>query len=307
MGGALLNGIRVARHQLWQCTVIERTTSGAVGGAVGASQETRRHYRLHKYRIYRHKSDGTVAQHGVASEQLPTGTAAMATATATGTGSATGTTATATAISLAFPVTPDATPLRSTEGELIYAYLPVTAVGLGFAIHADFELVASRQEVSDSHAANHVLLGRIPNLFVHAVLSDPSLGEDAFPICTAALELEPTHEPALEPAWVIRIGDPPANPCDHRVSQPMRPPRQPAHTVTASASPCDHRVSQPTRSPRQPTHTITAPRGRHTPTHPHTWGAGATWAAALSFGQSSGVHAGTAPTINAHARPLMTL
>jgi hypothetical protein len=57
---------------------------------------------------------------------------------------------------------------------------PVTAVGFAFAINADFELVASRQEVSDSVDGNHVLLGRIPPLFVHAVLSDPVLGEDAF-------------------------------------------------------------------------------------------------------------------------------
>jgi hypothetical protein len=61
------------------------------------------------------------------------------------------------------------------------ADLPVNGVGFGFAIHADFELVASRQDVSDTHSANHVLLGRIPRLFVHAVLSDPALGEDAFP------------------------------------------------------------------------------------------------------------------------------
>ena len=56
----------------------------------------------------------------------------------------------------------------------------MTSAGLPFALHADFELVASRQDVSDSHAANHVLLGRVPRLFVHAVLSDPALGEEAF-------------------------------------------------------------------------------------------------------------------------------
>jgi hypothetical protein len=37
------------------------------------------------------------------------------------------------------------------------------------------------EQVSDSHSGNHVLLGRIPPLFVHALLSDPLLGEDAFP------------------------------------------------------------------------------------------------------------------------------
>ena len=35
--------------------------------------------------------------------------------------------------------------------------------------------------MSDSDHGNHVLLGRVPPLFVHAVLSDPALGEDAFP------------------------------------------------------------------------------------------------------------------------------
>ena len=34
--------------------------------------------------------------------------------------------------------------------------------------------------MSDSHSANHVLLARVPKLFVHAVLSDPALGEEAF-------------------------------------------------------------------------------------------------------------------------------
>ena len=34
--------------------------------------------------------------------------------------------------------------------------------------------------MSDTHSGNHVLLARVPKLFVHAVLSDPALGEDAF-------------------------------------------------------------------------------------------------------------------------------
>ncbi len=42
--------------------------------------------------------------------------------------------------------------------------------------------------MSDSHSGNHVLLGRIPRLFVHAVLSDPQLGEDAFPIYLPDIE-----------------------------------------------------------------------------------------------------------------------
>jgi hypothetical protein len=79
-------------------------------------------------------------------------------------------------------VSAEGVPVRSAEGEMVFAYLPVTAAGFGFGMHADFELVASRQDVSDSHSANHVLLGRIPKLFVHAILSDPILGEDAFPV-----------------------------------------------------------------------------------------------------------------------------
>jgi hypothetical protein len=82
---------------------------------------------------------------------------------------------------LAFPVDNALAPLRSADGELVFAYLPVCSGGFGFAINADFELVASRQDVSDSHSGNHVLLGRIPALFVHAILTDPALGDDAFP------------------------------------------------------------------------------------------------------------------------------
>ena len=82
-----------------------------------------------------------------------------------------------TTISLAFPVDDQLAPLRTAEAEHVFAYLPVTVAGLGFAINADFELVASRQDVNDSHSGNHMLLGRIPCLFVHAVLADPMLGE----------------------------------------------------------------------------------------------------------------------------------
>ena len=91
------------------------------------------------------------------------------------------TTTATTSIALAFPVDADERPQRSADGEQVFAFLPVTAAGFGFAIHADFELVASRQDVSDAHSGNHVLLGRIPRLFVHALLVDPRLGEDAFP------------------------------------------------------------------------------------------------------------------------------
>ena len=151
-GGAVLKGISVVSHRLSQCTIIER-----VENAAGASTETRRHFRQHTYAIHQFNKS----------------------AASSSSSSTTATTATTT-ISLAFPVNDDLSPQRSTDGELIFAYLPVTAAGFGFAIHADFELVASRQDVSDAHSGNHVLLGRIPRLFVHAVLSDPVLGEDAF-------------------------------------------------------------------------------------------------------------------------------
>ena len=78
---------------------------------------TRREYRLHRY---------TIRQYRDPKAQL----------------------AATTSIALAFPVSADLTPQRSAHGELVFAYLPVSAAGLPFALHADFELVASRQEVS---------------------------------------------------------------------------------------------------------------------------------------------------------------
>ena len=152
LGGALLKGLRVVRHALDHVSIIERVESTADGSV---PKETRRHYRLHKYTLHQFK-DGAA--------EAPAGRAAALTT-----------------ISLAFPVGADSSPQRSVDGELIFAFLPVTAAGFGFGIHADFELVASRQDVSDSHSGNHVLLGRVPRLFVHAILADPALGEDAFP------------------------------------------------------------------------------------------------------------------------------
>ena len=117
----------------------------------GKATETRRRFRLHEYTIHKYKSSaGTGANASGASAS-----------TSTGTGKAAMTT-----ISLAFPVDEELRPLRVVEGELVFAYLPVTAAGFQFAINADFELVASRQDVSDNHSGNHVLLGRIPPLFV---------------------------------------------------------------------------------------------------------------------------------------------
>ena len=151
----ILKGISVVSHTLDQCTIIQRENT----------TETRRHYRLHSYQILKYKPGST------------TGGAVVPGA---GAGAAAAARPATTTISLAFPVDDTLAPMRSAEGELIFAYLPVTAAGFGFGINADFELVASRQDVSDSHSGNHVLLGRIPPLFVHSILTDPALGEDAF-------------------------------------------------------------------------------------------------------------------------------
>jgi hypothetical protein len=149
----VLKGISLISHKLSHCSIVQRENT----------IETRRHYRLHSYTILKYKN---VNRSGVERTSGEAGKTKMEDATTT--------------ISLAFPVDDKMVPLRSAEGELIFAYLPVIAAGFGFAINADFELVASRQDVSDSHGSNHVLLGRIPSLFVHAILTDPALGEDAF-------------------------------------------------------------------------------------------------------------------------------
>jgi hypothetical protein len=160
-GDAILKGISVVSHRLSQIS-IERVegTAGGGGGAV-----SRRHYRLHTYTIHKRLAGGGGATSAAAAPSAPTAASAGAAAPTT-------------VLSLAFPVSDGLAPRRSADGEQVFAYLPVTSAGLPFALHADFELVASRQDVSDSHAANHVLLGRVPRLFVHAVLSDPALGEE---------------------------------------------------------------------------------------------------------------------------------
>ena len=106
-----------------------------------------------------------------------------------------------TTISLAFPVDEKLTPLRTAEGENIFAYLPVTGAGLSFAINADFELVASRQDVNDSHSGNHMLLGRVPALFVHAILTDPVLGESAFPTYLPDMDVVSRYQTGSGRKW----------------------------------------------------------------------------------------------------------
>jgi hypothetical protein len=140
---AVLKGVTVVRHRLEQCTIVESvtakaprgdgdpTTAAAAATTTTTTAESRRRFRLHNYTIHKYKK-----QLSAPSSSLSSSSSAPAT----------------TVISLAFPVSDDWSPLRSEEGELVFAYLPVTAAGFGFAIHADFELVASRQDVSDSHS-----------------------------------------------------------------------------------------------------------------------------------------------------------
>ena len=140
---AVLKGVTVVRHRLEQCTIVESvtakaprgdgdpTTAAAATTTTTTTAESRRRFRLHNYTIHKYKK-----QLSAPSSSLSSSSSAPAT----------------TVISLAFPVSDDWSPLRSEEGELVFAYLPVTAAGFGFAIHADFELVASRQDVSDSHS-----------------------------------------------------------------------------------------------------------------------------------------------------------
>eukprot|EP01043_Picozoa_sp_COSAG02_P018063 COSAG02_NODE_833_length_16656_cov_42.746814_1_plen_715_part_10 len=142
VANGVLKGVSVVSHKLSQVTIIERRDAIV----------TRRLYRLHSYTILKYKSDTSKTNSAYRTTSDQSGGKLPATTT----------------ISLAFPVDDKLAPLRSTDGELIFAYLPVTAVGFGFAINADFELVASRQDVNDSHSGNHVLLARVPPLFVHA-------------------------------------------------------------------------------------------------------------------------------------------
>ena len=130
--GAMLRGVSVVSHLLSHCAIVESVAHGAA-----AATETRREYRLHKYTIKQYRASGAAV--------------AAAAAAASSSSSAAPLSATTT-ISLAFPVSADLAPQRSAHGELVFAFLPVTAAGFGFALHADFELVASRQEVSDPKA-----------------------------------------------------------------------------------------------------------------------------------------------------------
>jgi hypothetical protein len=115
----VLQSISVMSHKLSQCIIVEQEISSSLGGVV----ENQRHFRLHSYTIHKHKVSS-----GASGAQMPA----------------------TTTITLAFPVDDAQAPMRSADGESVFAYLPVTSAGFGFAINADFELVASRQDVSKS-------------------------------------------------------------------------------------------------------------------------------------------------------------
>ena len=197
LGEAVLKGINVVSHRLLECTIIERSERAAdggnadgVGGGAATVTESHRHYRLHHYTIRKHKGGAPSS----APKSSPT-----------------------TTISLAFPVSADQTPQRSSEGELVFAYLPVCAAGFGFAIHADFELVASREDVSDRHHGNHVLLGRIPPLFVVSV---PVLCNN--PLCGATLTFSLPPAPYQTPTARIAFRPGARRGCDFHVPSQCR-------------------------------------------------------------------------------------
>ena len=57
----------------------------------------------------------------------------------------------------------------------VFAYLPVTSSGLPFAIQADFDLVASRQELDHDSAWNHHVRGHVADAVAHILQTDPLL------------------------------------------------------------------------------------------------------------------------------------
>ncbi|KAK3280654.1 hypothetical protein CYMTET_11525 [Cymbomonas tetramitiformis] len=89
---------------------------------------------------------------------------------------------TRTALALAFPLSAAgagggqgayATPC---EQQAVFAYLPLRSYGLRFIVQADFVLPSSREEIDQDSAWNQWLLGRLPALFVEALLEFCKLG-----------------------------------------------------------------------------------------------------------------------------------
>ena len=150
-GGSMLKGIHIVAHELSNCTIVERVEQSG-----GGSTETRRHYRLHRYTIRQFRPTGAVASSSSAPPDKTT------------------------TISLAFPVSDALAPQRSASGELVFAYLPVTAAGRLRGARTRLRSSRAARTSATAHSGNHVLLARVPKLFVHAVLSDPVLGEEAF-------------------------------------------------------------------------------------------------------------------------------
>ena len=105
-----------------------------------------------------------------------------------------------TSIALAFPVSAELTPQRSAHGELVFAYLPVTGAGLPFALHADFELVASRQEVSMAIVSRSYCHSKCcHSKYSNAPPPTPTLTLAPTPIPTPTLTLAPTPTLTLAP------------------------------------------------------------------------------------------------------------
>ena len=115
----MLRGVSVVSHQLSHCTIIESEAHGAATPAV-----TRREYRLHRYTIRQYRDPKQRGAGSAASASLSSVAGVVGGAT--------------TSIALAFPVSADRTPQRSAHGELVFAYLPVTAAvelsGLGLGL-----------------------------------------------------------------------------------------------------------------------------------------------------------------------------
>ena len=78
-----------------------------------------------------------------------------------------------TVLVLAFP----ANAAAAARPQQAFAYLPICATGLPFAVHADFELTSSRQQVRKDHPRNQLLRDAIAPAVAAAVRADRRLCE----------------------------------------------------------------------------------------------------------------------------------
>ncbi|KAK3281334.1 hypothetical protein CYMTET_10869 [Cymbomonas tetramitiformis] len=83
---------------------------------------------------------------------------------------------------------------REPEGEMLYAYLPVCRVGLPFIVHADFDLVSSRQQLHLGSGRNARLRDAVPAAFLSAVRCDAELRR-------RAAEFVPSLTSITDPFW----------------------------------------------------------------------------------------------------------